>query len=236
MVPDEAVAELGDTWRGARERALRDVLPDDGREEDARIRDAMVKDASLALSAVRTHSETAAQHFRKRYGEPLSLVTLPMVLNRLKARCIQGAYVVSRQERTVTLHRPPSCDIPTASRCGWWKAATAGLVNGLTCGVSVTRGPTAADGAAQCHDAFRFEPPAEGCFETAPPDVQQASTAIQARLRSLEPDAALVLLGMANGRVVCRLATGHPKALPVLESVVRGHFQRHCQRDVQFDA
>lgn len=236
MVPDEAVAELGDEWRAARDRALRDVLADGPSDEGARIRAAMAKDASLALSSVRTHSEVAARRFRTRYGEPLSLVTLPMVLNRLKARCIQGAYVVSRAERTVMLHRPPACDIPTASRCGWWKAATAGLVNGLTTGVSLTRGPTAADGAAQCHDAFRFAAPEAGTYEVAPPEVQYELTAIQARVRSLEPDALLGLLGVANGRVICRITTKHPRAIPVLESVVRTHFQRHCQRDVQFDA
>lgn len=133
------------------------------------------------------------------------------------------------------LHRPPACDIPTASRCGWWKAATAGLVQGLTTGVTMTRGPTAADGSAQCHDAFRFEAPTAGTYDTPPPEVREEQQALQARLRSLEPDAAVAVLGVANGRVVCRLATAHKNAIPVLESVVKAHFLRHCQRDVQFD-
>lgn len=193
----EALADLADRWRRARESALRAFAPADTPPQ-ALLATALARAPADAERRVFENSLRLGRGFSRTFRVELTLRDLREVLTSLGLPCLHGA--VHEADGALFVERRGCVDESYGpAACDFLREAIAGLTLGITGGIRHARHESRGHGGASCIDFFHVDPESALRFGPIPPDARDALASVSRLARMFDSASEVTFLGVAEG-------------------------------------
>ncbi len=222
---DERAADLASRWQRARLAALRAVVgPAAHGTEDELLACALDVDAPQLMRRVFDHSAVLGAGYRRHFGEPHGVASLPQLLGRLRVRCLTGRWLPARG--VARLERAPCAASSSAGACDYWREAVDGLVAGLSSDARHARHQSLGHGDARCVDVLYDDPEDDARYGPLEPELVEAVRPVGRLVQRFHAGLTLTLLGVSEGVLLYRLSGRQGAAPAAARAIVESALAR----------